>query len=524
MVSWGVIKKNKYIHWFKLITIYIAVFAITHWYLSYYRDMLYALSADEGYIIYGAKRVLDGQIIYKDFFQFYPPGNFYLLALIYKLFGYSFTVARESAIIIDSLINVMMFYLSYKAFKAWYAIIPPLFFMILGFPNWIQFSHYWTSELFFLFSLIFFLWYLEQKKRYYLYISGFLIGITTLFLQMPGLYGGILLLMLLFVLKFHNKDLWKLAINFTISAAVPLIIVFGYLEIKGAFLESIKQQVFVIFNTYPKTFAFNPLDFIFKGIYPLSIFIGVYFFGSILTLIYFVVFNKHTRNITGIIIVGNIVLFLTIAHSMDLEHLLPNIPLFLIILILPFKELLDYTKQHSIPLYKVFYYLFGTIAVISVLWSLISIRSNINRINTQAFHININGTSLWTFSEKQAWEIKEFFPKVEEDLHGEKSVFVYPYCSLIYTFLNFDNPTFTEVFPVITNSLNHYEYSFNRAVQELIKNKTRYIIYCNWPEHYTQMLLALNKTQYKKNVLDLFVENNYLPLFRINNLILYKRR
>jgi len=524
MVSWGVIKKNKYIHWFKLITIYIAVFAITHWYLSYYRDMLYSLSADEGYILYGAKRVLDGQIIYKDFFQFYPPGNFYLLALVYKLFGYSFTVARETAIIIDSLINVMVFYLSYKAFKAWYAIIPPLFFMILGFPNWIQFSHFWTSELFFLLSLIFFLWYLEQDKRYYLYISGFLIGITTLFLQMPGVYGGILLLMLLFILKFHNKDLWKLAINFTISAAIPLIIVFGYLAINHAFIDFIKEQFFIIFNVYPKTAAFNPLDFIFKGVYPANIFIGVYFFGSILTLIYFVVFNKHTRNITGIIITGNMVLFLTIVYSMDLEHLLPNIPLFLIMIILPFKGLLDYTKQHSIPLYKVFYYLFGTIAVISIIWSLISIRSNINRINTQAFHININGTPLWTFNEKQAWEIKEFFPKVEEDLHGEKNVFVYPYCPLVYSFLELNNPAFTDMIPTVMDVPDYGRYSFNRAVQELIKNKTRYIIYCNWPEHYTQMLLALNKRQYKKNVMDLFVENNYFPLFRINDLILYKRR
>lgn len=276
MVSWGVIEKNKYLHWLKLIIIYIAIFAITHWYLSYYRNMLYSLSADEGYILYGAKRVLDGQIMYRDFFQFYPPGNFYLLALIYKLFGYSFTVAREAAIIIDSIINVLVFYLSYKALKAWYAIIPPLFFMILGFPNWIQFSHYWTSELFFLLSLIFFLWYLEQDKHYCLYISGFLIGITTLFLQMPGVYGGILFLILLFILKFRQKGLWKLAIKFTISAAIPLITVFGYLAIKHAFIDFIKQQFLMILKIYPKMLAFNPLGFIFKGIYPLNVFIGIY--------------------------------------------------------------------------------------------------------------------------------------------------------------------------------------------------------------------------------------------------------
>ncbi|MGC8684262.1 MAG: hypothetical protein ACP5T7_01080, partial [bacterium] len=102
--------------------------------------------------------------------------------------------------------------------------------MILGFPNWIQFSHYWTSELFFLVSLICLLWYLEQDKHYYLYISGFLLGITTLFLEMPGIYGGIIFLLILFLSKFHEKKIWKLAINFTISAAIPLIIFLDILQ------------------------------------------------------------------------------------------------------------------------------------------------------------------------------------------------------------------------------------------------------------------------------------------------------
>ena len=57
----------------KLLLACVVVFAISYFYLSYYRNAFYDLTADEGYIIYGAKRVLDGQILYKDFFQFYPP-------------------------------------------------------------------------------------------------------------------------------------------------------------------------------------------------------------------------------------------------------------------------------------------------------------------------------------------------------------------------------------------------------------------------------------------------------------------
>jgi hypothetical protein len=163
----------------------------------------------------------------------------------------------------------------------------------------------------------------------------------------------------------------------------------------------------------------------------------------------------------------------------------------------------------------VFYYLFGTIAVISVLWSLISIRSNINRIHTQAFHININGTPLWTFSEKQAWEIKEFFPKVEEDLHGEKNVFVYPYAPLLYVFLDINNPTKYDYILIRLGIAGANSYVLYDIIKELQKKHVQYLIKHGWPEHYTQMLMALKHITPYPTVLDEFVKSHYTELWTI---------
>ncbi len=192
---------NRSIKHLKLPLACIVVFIMTSWYLSYYKNMLYSLSADEGIFLYGAKRVLDGQIIYRDFFSYFFPGNYYLLALIYKLFGYSFLVAREALVIIDSFINVLVFYLSYKTLRAWYAVLPPLFFLILGFPNWMQFSHFWNGDLFLLLSLISLLWYLEKNKQNYLYTAAVLLGFTTLFQQAAGVYGVILCAVILLLTR-----------------------------------------------------------------------------------------------------------------------------------------------------------------------------------------------------------------------------------------------------------------------------------------------------------------------------------
>ena len=116
-------------------------------------------------------------------------------------------MARGALVIIDSLINLLVFYLSYKTLRAWYAILPPLFFLILGFPNWMQFSHFWNGDLFLLLSLISLLWFLEKNKRYYLYSAAVLLGFTTLFQQAAGVYGVILFTVILLLTRHKEIDI-----------------------------------------------------------------------------------------------------------------------------------------------------------------------------------------------------------------------------------------------------------------------------------------------------------------------------
>ncbi|MBE3145286.1 MAG: hypothetical protein IMZ61_15415, partial [Planctomycetes bacterium] len=42
---------------------------------------------DEGFAMFGSTRVLNGDVPYKDFWAIYPPGQFYILAGIIKIFG-----------------------------------------------------------------------------------------------------------------------------------------------------------------------------------------------------------------------------------------------------------------------------------------------------------------------------------------------------------------------------------------------------------------------------------------------------
>ena len=44
-------------------------------------------TSDESLFLCGAKRILNGQALYRDFFEFITPAGFYLFALIYAVAG-----------------------------------------------------------------------------------------------------------------------------------------------------------------------------------------------------------------------------------------------------------------------------------------------------------------------------------------------------------------------------------------------------------------------------------------------------
>ena len=58
--------------------------------------------ADESHLLYGAKRILDGEVIYRDFFEIITPLAFYLFAAIYRIAGTTLLAARVGMAIIEA--------------------------------------------------------------------------------------------------------------------------------------------------------------------------------------------------------------------------------------------------------------------------------------------------------------------------------------------------------------------------------------------------------------------------------------
>jgi 4-amino-4-deoxy-L-arabinose transferase-like glycosyltransferase len=80
-------------------------YLLHHWPRDFY-------TFDEGLYLYEAKRVLDGEVMYRDFFEILTPAWFYFVAGLYWLFGASLDTARMGMAVVHGLIVVLVYVLS----------------------------------------------------------------------------------------------------------------------------------------------------------------------------------------------------------------------------------------------------------------------------------------------------------------------------------------------------------------------------------------------------------------------------
>src|SRR5690349_24179746 len=70
---------------------------------------------DEGLMLQAASRIAHGQVPYKDFWWFYPPGQPYLLAALWKLFGPSLLTWRIVRVLSDAGVATLAYFLARRA-------------------------------------------------------------------------------------------------------------------------------------------------------------------------------------------------------------------------------------------------------------------------------------------------------------------------------------------------------------------------------------------------------------------------
>ncbi|MDX2169354.1 MAG: hypothetical protein SF182_19950 [Deltaproteobacteria bacterium] len=101
--------------------------------------------ADESHFLFEARRVLDGEVPYRDFFESLTPLGFYWLAALYALAGTTLRTARAGIALVDAAAALLLFQLARRVAGWPEALLATLAFVCLALPVWPYASPHWLS-------------------------------------------------------------------------------------------------------------------------------------------------------------------------------------------------------------------------------------------------------------------------------------------------------------------------------------------------------------------------------------------
>ena len=128
------------------------LFAISVLYLRLFYNYT-ILYIDEGIILQGAQRILQGQVPYRDFFSYFTPGSYYWMAALFKVFGSSILVARAALMVYGGVFSSVTYLLARRVCSRWNAGLAALPTLIVCLPYRFVALHSWDSTLWALLAL-----------------------------------------------------------------------------------------------------------------------------------------------------------------------------------------------------------------------------------------------------------------------------------------------------------------------------------------------------------------------------------
>ncbi len=168
----------------------VLLFAGLLYYLVFFNKGLVLF--DEGYFVHAADRILSGEMPYKDFSLQYAPAYFYVLALLFKIFGSSIIAERFFAVAMCLAILAVTFLILNKLRANSYPVIFLSFLCVIayGYPLMNIANIMWANVLTALLTVLVYLhWHSSNERRGYMYliIMGTLLALSLCLKQNIGL-------------------------------------------------------------------------------------------------------------------------------------------------------------------------------------------------------------------------------------------------------------------------------------------------------------------------------------------------
>ncbi len=301
---------------------------------------------DEGFLAYGAERVMQGQIPNRDFASFQPPLAFYTVAAVFKIFGTSLVSLRTLGLIIYVLIPILIYLISLKLTNYLVAFAVAIPSAIIGMPffNFAPFA-VWHGILTSLITVLLIITAVQRQQYRWAFLAGLTTALTLLSRHDQGFYLFISIFIYACAIKFANRNTsQKLLVGRIVGAWISGITVLilplcFYWLINGVIPYMFKQMVVFLLTKYAETSSlpmptFRPGDTLVQ-----TIEVSLYYLPLLAYLVALLWIVKnivcrqfHTRHAnTLFILVLSMLFYCQVLTRSDIHHLLVTLaPLFIL--------------------------------------------------------------------------------------------------------------------------------------------------------------------------------------------------
>jgi 4-amino-4-deoxy-L-arabinose transferase-like glycosyltransferase len=403
--------------------------------------------SDEGFLAYGAVRVLAGEIPNRDFVSLQPPLSFYTVAAVFKFFGTSLITLRTLGLCIYTVIILLVYAIARYLTGPILALMAAMLAATLGMPlfNFTPFA-VWQGIAASLMTILFTLKFTATNQRRWAFLAGVTTALAMLSRHDQGFYLMIAVLIYALAIKLtirKKPNLGKMLGFWAVGIAAVIVPLVIYWIICGALPYMFRQLVIFPLTTYAKT---GSIPFpVFQPGLPLqaNLLTGLFYLPPLiegLVTIWLVIcfirrrFYVEHASIAFVLIIS-ILFYCQVLTRSDLNHLLITLPPFFILLAWSMKAVSRAFNKRWISTGITFVIL--AIIASFLLYTKPKILPSIGR-DVKAISLRRGGVKIATplaqFMEHISWTIQRYSKPNE-------SILCLPYQPMFYFLSERRNPT-----------------------------------------------------------------------------------
>jgi hypothetical protein len=190
----------------------------------------FLLSGDQVYFWMNALRMLCGERIYQDFFQFTPPGTNLIYLGAFKLFAPHIWVTNAVVLALGVSLSWVCYEIAKLIMERREALLAAGLFLVLIYGSLLNGTHHWFSTLAVMVAVTILI---KGRTPQTIFAAGILLGLASFFTQTRGPAAGLGVATYLLWEKFRANETWpgffKRQALFILSFVATLAILSGYL-------------------------------------------------------------------------------------------------------------------------------------------------------------------------------------------------------------------------------------------------------------------------------------------------------